>query len=142
MFNGIVGAFGANGCVFDCTCSVSFMQSLLAQLASIIIIQEKSACLILHMQNPDCASQLAVRPDALAWSHIDSCLTSGQHGRRRCSRRLVPEPSQRHQSTQPGSLLIGPGQGQKVRAGPRGLPRPCCGASLVIPVTPPLLSEC
>lgn len=86
------------------------------------------------MQNVGWTTVLAVCPDALAWSHIDSCLTTGQHGRRRCSRRLMPEPAQRHQTTKSGSLLIGRDQGQKLRRGPRG-PTRLCSTSLMLSIT-------
>lgn len=63
---------------------------------------------------------LAARPAALAWSHIDSCLTRGQHGRGRLPAGSWP----RHQSSRPGSLLIGPGRGQnKVLRGSPGPPK-------------------
>lgn len=75
---------------------------------------------------PARASQRAVRPDALAWSRIDSCLTSGQHGRRHRSCRLVPEPS-----VNPVRLAS-----DWTAHGRRRLPGPCCCGSLVIPVTP------
>lgn len=52
-------------------------------------------------------------PDALAWSHIDSCLTSGQHSPGRSSRH-----AQRHQSTKSGTRLIGRDQGQKTQMKP------------------------
>lgn len=87
------------------------------------------------VQNVGWATSLAVCPDALAWSHIDSCLTTGQHGRRHCSCRLMPEPAQRHQTAESGLLLIGWDQGQKLR---QGLQRPttlCCSTSLMLSIT-------
>lgn len=72
------------------------------------------------VQRAGSAPHQAVCHDALARSHIDSCLTGGQYGHRHFSWRLMPEPAQRRRATKSGSLLIGRCQSHKLRWGPRG----------------------
>lgn len=77
----------------------------------LVMLLGKSNCLISPIVMQNVAVVTASSPDAFAWSHIDSCLTSGQHGQRRYLHQLVPQPAQRDQAWKSGLLLIGSDQG-------------------------------